>query len=102
MDSTEFENNFNVYSDNKILALQILTSDTMELINGFYKQTTIESNIIIIRDHIYLRFYTGSLFQLKSIKDVLNKNNIYLTYKIFKILFEFSKKVNEKIIEIES
>lgn len=101
MDSIGFENSFNVYSDNKILTMRILTSDTMILINDFYINTNIKTEIILTKNHIYLRFFTGSLFEPKSIKDTLNKKTIYMYYKIFKIIFDFSRKVNDKIAVLD-
>ena len=49
--------------------MQLLTADVMELLINFYEITNIKYDIIVRNNNIYLRFYTGAMFELKSLKN---------------------------------
>ena len=66
IDSTEFENKFNVYADDKVKAMQILTADVMEIFKQMYKVSKDGFEVAIIKNKMYLRipryrqlFYVG-------------------------------------------
>ena len=56
MDSSEFENLFYVYSDNSIVAMQILTSDIMEKLVAFEKRLDIHYELIVTGTEVFMRF----------------------------------------------
>ena len=68
MDSTEFEKTFNVYSDNNIIGMQLLTSDIQEDILELYNKYKISFYISIMHDKMYVLFNTGSMFEVFSTK----------------------------------
>ena len=97
MDSSEFEQYFDVQASNKIIGMQLLTADIMEELVNFERETKIKYDIYIKNNEIYLRFHTGSMFEMKNKKDeVINKD---VTYKYFNIL-NFTYSVTKKIIEV--
>lgn len=81
MDSTNFENKFDVYSNNKIIALQLLTSTVMEKLNKFYDKYEVNFEFSIINDKLFVRIKDAFLFN--SI--YLNKKDtfIYYSYILF-------------------
>jgi len=66
MDSKDFEDLFNVYADDKVKAMQILTADVMEIFKQMYKVSKDGFEVAIIKNKMYLRipryrqlFYVG-------------------------------------------
>lgn len=62
LDSTEFEDLFDVYSSNDITAMQFLTSDAMQKLIEFYNEFNIPFEITIKDKHIYIAFSYGIVF----------------------------------------
>ena len=97
MDSSEFEEYFDVQASNNIIGMQILTADIMEELVDFERETKIKYDIYIKNNEIYLRFHTGPMFEVKIKNgDAVNKE---LTYKYFNIL-KFTYSINKKIIDV--
>ena len=102
MDSEDFEKRFNVSYDNDIIAMQILTPDVMETILTFSKQVDFDFDITIINDQLYLRFATGSMFEVRNFKEgVIPKETLERYYTILKfendlieLLFKVIKEAN--------
>ena len=99
MDSQEFEKIFDVSCSNKIIGMH-LTHDIMELLVSFKNTTGIFFDISIYNNILYLRFHTGAVFELKSLKkgafdeDMLRKyyNIIDFTYTLSKMLIDLIDK----------
>jgi len=101
MDSSEFEKYFNVESDNKIAAMQILTSDVMMDIIDIWNKTNVKFEIIIKEDKIYLRFFTGMLFSTKIFGSSLVKSRLKKYYDILQFVFNISTKIYNAVDETE-
>lgn len=100
LDSQEFEENFDVYSSNKIIAMQILTSDVMVILNDFYKYMKKEFEITIKNDNIYIRVWNMLTFSNSLFKDnELDKELIYKNYKTINFILNISTKLVELINE---
>jgi hypothetical protein len=103
MDSQEFEKYFDVYSDNKILAMRILTSDIMDFLIKFKKENNINFEITLKDDKIYIRIHSstpmfeGSIFKNPLDKAVLAKYYNYLDF-ICKLNIKIYNILNEKDI----
>lgn len=98
LDSQEFENLFNVYSDNKIVTMQILTSDIMNMLIDFYREIPFE--ITIKNNNIYIRFFTGdeNMFETPVLeKEALDRNTLYKYYSILDFTFELLNKLQETV-----
>ena len=101
IDSTEFDDYFSVYSDNKIIATQLLTSDIMELLVDFYKKYFLDYEIVFRNNTIYTRFFTGPMFEPKIFGNSMNKQLLFTYYCILKFITEVSQKVNKVLREME-
>ena len=96
MDSYEFEKSFNVYSDNKIIGMQLLTVDIQEDILELYNKYNVDFDISIMNEKMYVLFKTGSMFEVFSTK---NRPNEVLE-KYFDIMKFIYKLVEKMLITI--
>lgn len=101
MDHTEFESYFNVYSDNSIITMQILTSDIMEILIDFRKKQGIYFDVVIKDSTIYIRFWTQPMFEPKVAKKSLDKQLLAKEFYVLKFIIEVSKKINKVVQEVE-
>ena len=93
MDSYEFEKVFNVYADNNIIGMQLLTPDIQEDILALYNKYDIDFHISVMHNVMYVLFNTGNMFEVFSTKKNPNK----VLEKYFEIM-KFVYKLIDKII----
>ena len=98
MDSYEFEKAFNVYTDNNIISMQLLTSDIQEDILALYNKYKINFHISIMHNKMYVLFNTGRMFEIFSTKNSPNE----VLEKYFEIMKFIYNLVNKILITIES
>jgi len=98
MDSQNFEKYFNVYTNSKVAAMQMLTSEIMEILTEFRNAFGVELEIVIKDNHIYIRFHTGHMFEAKLLRGSINKNDILRYYGVLKMITTVTKKMNEIIV----
>lgn len=84
MDSSEFEKGFDVYTDNKVLTMQLLTSEIMEKLTEIKQIIEEDYEILIQEDRIYIRVHTTKLFGLHEL-DALKYESLKRCYQIVKI-----------------
>ena len=103
MDSSEFEKYFDVKSSNKIIAMQILTSDIMEELVEFENKTKMQYDICIINSELYLRFHFGTLnVDVDAIKnEALDKDVLSKYFYMINFSYNLSKKIIETIENVE-
>ena len=101
MDSSEFESYFDVVSPDKILTMRILTHDVMDTLIDFYKTYNLSFEIAFKNNFIYLRFYTGPMFEPKIWNNSLDKKLLYTYYCILSFIIAVSKNVNKALEDIE-
>ena len=101
MDSEEFEKYFDIYSDNKILAMQILTSDVMVDLIEFYNKYNLDFEIVFKNDTIYVRFFTGPMFEPKTFGSSMDKQLLFIYYSILQFVANVTKKVNKTLENLE-
>lgn len=101
MDSTEFEKNFDVYAKNKVMAMQILTSDVMSLLLDFKSKYKISYEITLKENHIYIRFNTGAMFEPEVFKNSLDKQLLQRYYNIINFTLDLCKVLNKTVEETE-
>ena len=97
MDSCEFEKAFNVYTDNNIIAMQLLTADIQEDILNLYNKYKINFHIAIMHDKMYVLFNTGRMFETFSTNSSPNE----VLEKYFEIMKFIYKLVDKIIITIK-
>lgn len=101
MDSPEFEKYFDVYAEDKIMAMRILTADIMECLINFYNKYKLEFDIVFSGSNIYVRFFTGVMFEPKIYKNSMDKEILLEYYSILKFILELNQKVNKATQEID-
>lgn len=102
MDSSEFEKYFDVITDNKIIAMQLLTADVMEEMIEFENKTNIKYDIVIKENEIYLRFHCGSMFEPQALKKgIINKEQLERYFYMLNFTYNLSNRLIELINETE-
>ena len=105
----EFNRYFYVYSSNNAEASQVLTQNLIEILLNFRKISNIDFDITLKNNYIYIRLHTGeikkqstmsyrnrngSLFEPPNLnKEVLNREEIYINYKILYFSFDLINKI---------
>ncbi len=102
MDSQVFEEYFDVASDNKIITMQVLTHDVMEMLMSFMEETKIKFDVSIYGSEMYFRFYTGEVFELPSLKvGAFDKETLKKYYNILEFTYILSRKMIELIEQVK-
>lgn len=101
MDSVEFEKHFDVYGDNKIVAMQILTSDVMAMMIDFRRESKIKYELTIKNNQMYIRFHTGDVFEPQVFKSALDYDMLKKYYDIIDFVFKVSRAINKAIENTE-
>ena len=102
LDSQEFEKYFDVYCTDKIIAMQLLTADIMQLLVNFQEEMDMEYELTIKNNFIYIRFMSGEMFETASItRFSLDKNMLYKYYKMLDFSFTLANKLINLIKETE-
>lgn len=101
MDSQEFEKYFDVYGDNKIIVMQILTSEVMSTMIEFIEQSKIKYELTINGDQMYIRFHTGGVFEPSLFKNSLDYNMLKKYYDIIDFIFKVTREINNVIEKVE-
>ena len=101
MDSTEFEKYFDVYADDKIQAMQILTSDIMEQMINFINESKIKFEITINKSELYIRFKTGKMFEANLFRSSVNFDTLKKVYNIINFTFDITRNLIKVTEETE-
>lgn len=101
LDSQEFEKYFDVYEDNKIVAMQILTAELMDKMIEFRKTTGIKFEITIDQYNIYIRFATGRMFEPKLFKKTYDYKIFKEYYKIIELILNIVREINNALENTE-
>jgi len=102
MDSEVFNEYFNVFSDDKILAMRLLTPDIMEMLVEYREKYNLQFEIAIRNNKIYIRFFTGDLFEPSIFGDPMNKELLITYYCVLEFSLELTKKVNKVLEDLEA
>ena len=102
MDSSEFEKYFDVITDNKIIAMQLVTADVMEEMIEFENKTNMKYDIVVKENEIYLRFHCGDMFEPQSVrKGIINKAQLEKYFYMLNFTYNLSNRLIELINETE-
>ena len=105
MDSRDFEEKFEVFASNGVLAMQILTAEIMQDLIDLYDKTHFD--FAVVNDRIYFRINAPELFELNTsifsnnISNIDNlkgklKENYEIVNNAFDIINKIEKLVNER------
>lgn len=102
LDSQEFEKMFDVYCSDKIIAMQLLTADIMQLLIEFQEEMDMEYELTIKNNLIYIRFMSGEMFETANLmKFSLDKSILYKYYKMLNFVFTLTDKLIKLIEDTE-
>lgn len=102
LDSQEFEKRFDVYCSDKIIAMQLLTADIMQLLIEFQEKMNMEYELTIKNNLIYIRFMSGKMFEPANVmKFSLDKTMLYKYYKMLDFTFTLTDKLMKLIEDTE-
>lgn len=101
IDNENFEKMYDVYSDNAILAMRLLTPDITTSILNLTNKTGIYTEIKLYNNLIYFRFYTGNLFEANILNSEKEAVNIAYYFKILKGINEIMQNILNAIDEVE-
>lgn len=98
LDSDEFEQYFEVQSEDNIYAVRMLTVDVMEEFVKFYKKIQLKFEVNIYKNMLTIKFLTGPMFEPKLLGEAIDKESLYAYYEIVKFAEDTVMKIN-KILE---
>ena len=102
LDSQEFEKMFDVYCSDKIIAMQLLTADIMQLLIEFQEEMNMEYEITIKNNLIYIRFMSGEMFETANVmKFSLDKSTLYKYYRMLNFIFTLTDELIKLIKDTE-
>lgn len=101
MDSGEFEKIYDVYGTDKIITMQILTSDTMQMLIDFKEQYKIAAELTIKRNKLYIRFATGNMFESNLFDEALNYDTLKKYYDTINFTVEIAGRLLKNIKQTE-
>lgn len=101
LDSGEFERIYDVYSTDKIIAMQLLTSDIMQMFIDFKEEYKITPEITLKENKLYIRFYTGNMFEAIIMKKALDYTTLLKYYDTIKFTLNITKQFIKNIEETE-
>ena len=96
--TSNFEKYFSLYATNGEFLENILTEKVKENLVQIYEEFEIPFEISIKNNFIYIRIFTGSLFEnTNSHFSVSNKEKLYEDYIILKTVMDMIKKINSTL-----
>lgn len=101
VDMPEFEKTFDVFSDNKITAMGLLTADVMTELLDMKKVLGDMFEIAIEGDEIYFRLHTGNSFEMSVFKDSMSVDQLKKYYDLLEYVDKITKLLNKHVSELE-
>lgn len=101
MDNANFNKVLHVYSNDRINATEILTSDMLDYLSEFYNKYHVNFQIVFTGNYVYSRFYIDQLFTPSFIGNLFNKNNFALCYIIITFILDIIDKLSNNMSNFE-
>lgn len=101
MDMPEFEKTFDVYADNKITAMGLLTADVMTEFLDIKKELGSMFELAIEKNKIYFRMHTGNSFEMSLWKNSMSVDKIKKYYDLLCHVDKITQMINNHINELE-
>lgn len=102
LDSKEFEDNFVVQTNDRMLATRILTSEIMTELFDYRDKLGITLDIAIKNGNIYFLIYTGDIFEPDIMQDSMNKNVVLKDYATLKAIVDLMQKMSTVVREVQT
>lgn len=101
VDMPEFEKTFDVFADNKITAMGLLTADVMTEFLDIKKELGSMFELAIEDNKIYFRMHTGNSFEMSLIKDSMGVDKLKKYYDLLCHVNKITQMINNHINELE-
>lgn len=101
MDMPEFEKKFDVYTDDDIKTMQILTSDVMDEFLDIVKSFNVRFEFNMINDKMYIRFHTYSMFEANVFEPAMKFETLKEYYCIVKSIIKITENICNKVKSTE-
>lgn len=101
MDSSEFEKYFTVYTQDELIAMQVLTADIMQILLDFKNKYNYTPEITIKSNMMYIRFDTGNMFEGKILKKALDFDTLLEYYQTINGTLGLLEKLTNALNELE-
>ena len=96
VESEEFENLFDTYATNELLAFQILTPEVVQMLCEFREKMTYE--ITLKNNTLYIRFWCGEMFEQSMFDEfAIDKPLLKKYYDMVYFIVDVMEKIVEKI-----
>lgn len=100
MDSQEFEKHFDVITSNKLQAIQVLTSDIMNMLIDFKTTYDIKVELTIKKHKLFIRFHNRNFFEPPFLGiGKMNYNILLKDYNLIKFTLDLSRALVKSIAE---
>lgn len=100
MDMPEFEKKYDVYADDKIVAVQLLTADVMTELLELKEKLGFMFEIVIERNKIFFRIHSGNLFEMAVFKNSMGVELLHKYYNTLEHVDKITKMINKNIQEL--
>ena len=100
IDNEAFEKKYDVYSDNQVLAMRILTPSVTNSILDLEKKTGIYTEIKIYHDIVYFRFYTGDIFHPIIFNASLEAKNLAFSIQLLMSIKDIMSNILTAMMEV--
>ena len=101
MDSREFERKFDVHTTDKIIAMQLLTSDIMQMLLDFREKNKITPEMTLKGNALYIRFATGEMFEPNLLKSSMEYDTLKKYYDTINFTLDITEKFLKNVHETE-
>lgn len=102
LDSPEFEEIFDVYGSDPIIAMQLLTADIMQDLIQFHNDMEMDYELTIKENCMYIRFWCGGMFETAKLKKFsLDRDTLYKYYRMLDFTFSITNKMTKLLNETQ-
>lgn len=95
LDDEVFEKHFDVYTQDGVKTMQILTPDIMEQLVNFVDVSGIKFEVVFDGNKILFRFFTGKMFEPSVFKDSMDPQILEFYSNILKFTLDVTNKINK-------
>lgn len=105
VDSAKFEENFDLFCENRVYAMEIFTSEVLNQIIALAEKDKTKYEFVLKENKLYVRYYKKDIFE-SNVKEKIEMKNIEKVYdniyKLLDLLTLLRKDINEKLEEVNN
>ena len=95
-DDIAFEKIFDIYTDNRSVAHQVIQGEMREILTRFYKDYDLRFEVMFKENIIFMRFFTPSMFEPKVFGNSIDKKLLFTYYNIIKFISEVTNQIEKE------